>query len=58
MATYRIAYTDGETETITADYVDPEGVQYVAYLDSKLVAYIPGRNVRSIVRQDDEAVTG
>jgi hypothetical protein len=58
MARYRIAYLDGETETITAANLEPSGNQYIAWVgDGSAAAYIPAANVRSIVRQDDEAVT-
>jgi hypothetical protein len=57
MARYRIIYTDGETETITADTLEPSGGQYIGWADGSAVAYIPAGNVRSIVREDDEAVT-
>jgi len=57
MAQYRIAYLDGNDETITANTVESDHGQYIAYRDGKPAAYIPAANVRSIVRQDDEAVT-
>lgn len=59
MAKYLISYTDGDSETITADNLEPSlsGGQYVAYRDGKPAAYIPATNVRSIVRQDDETET-
>jgi hypothetical protein len=59
MARYLISYLDGDTETITAANLEPSGNQYVAWVgDGSAAAYIPIANVRSIVRQDDEAVTG
>lgn len=57
MAQYLIKYLDGESETITAASLDPSGSQYIAWVgDGSVVAYIPAANVRSIVRQDTEAV--
>jgi hypothetical protein len=56
MAQYLISYLDGETETITASGIETGGVQYVLYQDGKPAAFIPVTNVRSVIRQDDEAV--
>jgi len=60
MANYRIAYLDGETETIQADRseYDLDARSLILYSDEQPVAWIPQANVRSIVRQNDEAVTG
>lgn len=59
MAQYVIKYLDGESEIITASNLEPSGHQYIAWVgDGSAAAYIPASNVRSIVRQDDEAVTG
>lgn len=56
MATYRISYTDGETETVEAHTLEPSGSHYVGRVgDGSASAYIPAVNVRSIVRQDDQA---
>jgi hypothetical protein len=56
MARYLISYLDGETETITASGIETGDVQYVAYRDGKPAAFIPVANVRSVIRQNDEAV--
>jgi hypothetical protein len=57
MPRYRIAYLDGNDETITAANLEPSGSQYIAWVgDGSAAAYIPAANVRSIVRQDDEPV--
>jgi hypothetical protein len=54
MASYRISYTDGETETVEAHTLEPSGSHYVGWAaDGSASAYIPVVNVRSIVRQDD-----
>jgi hypothetical protein len=59
MAQYLINYLDGESETVTAADLAPSGSQYIAWVgDGSAAAFIPAANVRSIVRQDDEAVTG
>lgn len=59
MAHYLVSYLDGETEIITAANLEPSGNQYIAWVgDGSAAAYVPAANVRSIVRQDDEAVTG
>ena len=59
MPRYLISYLDGETETVTAANLEPSGDQYVAWVgDGSAAAYIPSANVRSVIRQDDEAVTG
>jgi hypothetical protein len=58
MARYTINYLTGDTETITAANLEPSGNQYVAWGgDGPAAAYIPIANVRSVIRQDDEAVT-
>ncbi|WP_306317221.1 MULTISPECIES: hypothetical protein [unclassified Streptomyces] len=62
MATYTINYLSGDTETVEADGVeyDTEAQDYVL-AHSKVAAHIaivPRANVRSIVRQDNEAVNG
>ncbi|WP_060905328.1 hypothetical protein [Streptomyces scabiei] len=57
MAHYLISYLDGESETVTAANLEPSGNQYIAWVgDGSAAAYIPAANVRSIVRQNDEAV--
>ena len=53
MARYRIAYLDGETETVNADLLEYVGGHYVGYRANEVIAYIPSDNVRSVVRQDD-----
>lgn len=59
MAQYLVTYTDGDTETVTAERIDASGSQYIGWVgDGSVAAYIPAVNVRSIVRQDNEAVTG
>jgi hypothetical protein len=63
MAQYLISYLDGESETITAERIDPSGSQYIAWVgDGSAAAYIPAANVRSIVRMPepgtDKAVNG
>ncbi|MDR3081610.1 MAG: hypothetical protein LBV60_11915 [Streptomyces sp.] len=59
MAKYPISCLNGDAEEITADNLEPSGSQYVGRAgDGSAVAYIPAANVRSIIRQDDEAVTG
>lgn len=58
MARYLISYLDGETETVTADLLEYVGAHYVGYRANEAIAYIPTDNVRSVIRQDDEAVTG
>jgi hypothetical protein len=59
MARFLVTYTDGDTETITAERIDSSGSQYIGWVgDGSVAAYTPATNVRSIVRQDDEAVTG
>ncbi|WP_282790919.1 hypothetical protein [Streptomyces sp. CC224B] len=61
MARYRITYDNDHDETVTAANVtkDIDSDQYrftdTNHLD---VALIPADNVLSIIRQDDEAVTG
>jgi hypothetical protein len=58
MASYRITYMDGDVETIVADTLEHSGGQYIGWAgDGSAVAYIPANNVRSIIRQDDQAVT-
>ena len=58
MARFLVTYTDGDTETITAERIDSSGSQYIGWVgDGSVAAYIPSTNVRSIVRQGDEAVT-
>lgn len=57
MARYLITYLDGDSETVTAARLEPSGSQYVAWVgDGSAAAYIPINNVRSVIRQDDEAV--
>lgn len=52
MAQYLVTYLDGESETITADSLEPLADQYVAWTgDGSAAAYIPADNVRSIIRQ-------
>ncbi|UPZ27638.1 hypothetical protein MUK60_07300 [Streptomyces sp. LRE541] len=58
MAQYEIKYLDGESETVTANLIESDGRQYVIYRSGKPAGYIPASNVRSVLRQDDEAVTG
>lgn len=54
MARYLISYLDGESETVTADNLEPSGNQYIAWAgDGSAAAYIPAANVRSVVRQDE-----
>ncbi|MDX2757896.1 hypothetical protein [Streptomyces europaeiscabiei] len=58
MARYLITYLDGNDETITAANLEPSGSQYIAWVgDGSAAAFIPISNVRSVVRQNDEAVT-
>ncbi|MFD7996849.1 hypothetical protein [Streptomyces mexicanus] len=59
MAHYRITYLDGETETIQADRseYDIDSRSMLLYLSERPVAWIPQANVRSLARQNDEAVT-
>ncbi|MGW2048553.1 hypothetical protein ACWCPF_25725 [Streptomyces sp. NPDC001858] len=58
MARYLITYLDGESESITAAKLEPSSGQYVAWVgDGSAAAYIPISNVRSVVRQADQAVT-
>ncbi|WP_394436281.1 hypothetical protein [Streptomyces sp. SGAir0957] len=55
MAQYAINYLTGDTETITADNLEPSGGQYIAWAgDGSAAAYIPVANVRSVIRQDAE----
>lgn len=56
MARYNVTYLDGDSETVTANLVEPSGGQYVVYRQGKPVGYIPAANVRSILRQDDAAM--
>lgn len=56
MARYEIKYLDGESETVTANLIESDGRQYVNYRNGKPAGYIPASNVRSVLRQDDEAV--
>jgi hypothetical protein len=56
MARYLITYLDGEAEEVTANTLEPSSGQYIAYREGKPAAYVPAANVRSIIRQDDEAV--
>jgi len=60
MAHYRIAYLDGETDTIQADRAeyDLDSLSMLLRAGEQLVAWIPQTSIRGIVRQDDEAVTG
>jgi hypothetical protein len=64
MAQYLISYLDGETEKVEAEKVNiDDGSQvYVFHLGDPLqgepVALVPKANVRSIHRQDEQAVTG
>lgn len=51
MAGYTISYLDGDSQTVTADYLEPSQGQYVAFADGAAVAYIPIQNVRSVVRE-------
>ncbi|MFD5221358.1 hypothetical protein ACFWMH_27335 [Streptomyces tendae] len=58
MAQYLVTYLTGNSETIDVDNLEPSSNQYVGWDEGgAVVAYIPANNVRSIVRQDDEAVT-
>jgi len=61
MAQYLINYLDGETETVEADGVeyDIDARDYTLHgPDGRgVIALVPAGNVRSIVRQDDGAVT-
>ncbi|MEU5772718.1 hypothetical protein ABZ819_05355 [Streptomyces venezuelae] len=57
MAQYKIKYLDGEIETVAANLVESDGRQYVIYRSGKPAGYIPAANVRSVLRQDDQAVT-
>lgn len=59
MPQYLIEYLDGDSDTITADDIEPSGSQYIAWAgDGSAAAYIPAANVRSIIRQAAEAVDG
>lgn len=62
MARYTINYLTGDTETITADKVniDDESQVFVfrtGPIQNEPDAIVPQSNVRSVHRQDDEAVT-
>jgi hypothetical protein len=61
MARYLVTYDNGMEDTITATKVDKnfDSSEY-RFLDTsdQPVAYVPASNVLSIVRQDDEEVTG
>lgn len=57
MATYTINYLNGETDTVEADRItsDERPVDYTFSNDGQIVAVIPIANVRSILRQNEEA---
>ncbi|MFJ6239571.1 hypothetical protein ACIQH0_36425 [Streptomyces griseus] len=55
MARYEINYLDGNTDTITANNLEPSGGQYIAWnTDGSAAAYIPAANVRSIIKRHEE----
>lgn len=58
MARYLISYLDGETEIVTANTIESGIGQYVIYRGGTIVGFVPASNVRSVHRQDGEAVTG
>lgn len=57
MATYTINYLAGETDTVTADRIDSDEhpVDYTFSNNGQVVAVVPIANVRSILRQTEEA---
>ncbi|MDP5310392.1 hypothetical protein [Streptomyces poriferorum] len=60
MARYEIHYLDGNTDHVTADGVeyDTDARDYTFFTDGQVVALTPVANVRSIIRHEDQAVTG
>lgn len=59
MATYTINYLNGETDTVEADRItsDERPVDYTFSNDREIVAVVPIANVRSILRQNEEATS-
>ncbi|MGV9278071.1 hypothetical protein [Streptomyces griseosporeus] len=49
---YKVTYTDTFAEEVTADTIELSDGHYIGYRDNKPIAYIPAKNVRSIIRQD------
>lgn len=60
MARYEINYLTGDTEMVEADGVeyDTDARDYTFVKNGQVVALAPVSNVRSVHRQDDQAVTG
>ena len=50
---YTVTYTDGTSEEVTANTIEPANGQYIVYRDGTPAGFIPATNVRSIIRQDD-----
>jgi len=59
MAQYLINYLTGDTETVDADGVeyDADARDYTFVKSGQVVALAPINNVRSVHRQEDQAVT-
>ena len=53
MKQYVITYTDGSTETVPADYIEPGIGQYIVMREGAAAGWIPATGVRSIIRQDN-----
>lgn len=58
MARYTISYLTGDTETVEGDRVeyDSDARDYTFYNGNQVVALAPIANVRSVHRQDAQAV--
>jgi hypothetical protein len=57
MATYLITYDDGNDQKLTVDNIEYDGDQYIARTSGQITAYIRPLDVRSIIRQDNQAET-